>query len=107
MPEPAYMAAALAAAVVITVALRTVPFLAKNTLRESALLDDLGRWMPLGAVTILAVYCLTQIAPDPHEAAGPLTGVAVTIATHLWRHNAVLSIVTGTSACLLVTNLLH
>ena len=28
---------------------------------ESALLAAIGRWMPLGAITILAAYCLTTI----------------------------------------------
>ena len=33
-----------------------------------------------------------------------VTGVAATIAIHWWRRNAVLSIVTGTAACLVMTN---
>jgi branched-subunit amino acid transport protein AzlD len=58
-----------------------------------------------GAVTILAVYCLSLIdVTGPTHGAGPLTGVAVTVGVHAWRHNVVLSIVAGTAACLLVTN---
>jgi branched-subunit amino acid transport protein AzlD len=30
--------------------------------------------------------------------------VAVTVVTHWWRRNAVLSIVTGTATCLILTN---
>lgn len=106
MPEPTYVAAALTVAVGITVTLRALPFLAKSALSDSPLLADLGRWMPLGAVSILAIYCLARIdLSTPTHAGGPLAGVVVTVSVHLWRRNAVLSIVTGTTACLLVTNL--
>lgn len=107
MPESLYIPAALAVAVVITVALRTIPFLARRRLRDSALLFDLGRWMPLGIVTILAIYCLSLIdLSAPTRSAGPLVGVAVTVAIHLWRRNMVLSITAGTLACVLVANAL-
>ena len=62
MPDPTYIATALTVAVTITVALRALPFALKNAVAGSALLADVGRWMPLGAITVLAVYCLAQIA---------------------------------------------
>lgn len=74
-------------------------------MKDSALLADVGRWMPLGAVTILAVYCPSAIdITEPPHGVGELTGVAVTAAVHRWRSNAVLSIVAGTAACLATTN---
>ena len=69
------------------------------------MLADIGRWMPLGAVAVLAVYCLAQIdltAPDP--GLPELAGVAVTAAVHGWRRNVVLSILAGTAACMLLSN---
>jgi hypothetical protein len=45
----------------VTVDLRAVPFGVRATLRDSALLADVGRWLPLGGITILAVYCLATI----------------------------------------------
>lgn len=105
MPNPGYIAAALAVAVAITVTLRALPFGIKNAMTESALLADIGRWMPLGAITILAAYCLTTInVTTPTHGIPEVTGVAATIAIHWWRRNAVLSIVTGTAACLVMTN---
>lgn len=107
MPEWTYVATALAVAVAVTVTLRALPFALKNALSESALLADLGRWMPLGAVAILAVYCLSSIEPAVTDrTAGQVAGTAVTVAIHLWRRNPMLSIVAGTTSCLLVTNLL-
>lgn len=106
MPEPGYVVGALAAAVAVTVALRALPFVAKAAVKDSPLLADLGRWMPLGAVTVLAVYGLTRI--DLHGAdrgAGGLLGLAVTVAVHLWRRSLLLSIVAGTVVCVVVSSL--
>ncbi|MFV8310517.1 branched-chain amino acid transporter permease [Mycobacteroides chelonae] len=105
MPEPAYIAVALVSAVVITFALRALPFAARNAIKNSELAADLGRWIPLGATAILAVYCLSTInLTGPSHGAGPIVGVVTTVGIHLWRRNAVLSIVVGTLACLIITN---
>ena len=96
---------ALTVAVTITVALRALPFALKNALAGSALLADVGRWMPLGAITVLAVYCLAQIDPStPTRGLSELAGVAVTIVVHRLRRNVVLSILTGTATSMILTN---
>jgi branched-subunit amino acid transport protein AzlD len=103
--HPGHVALALAVAVSITVVMRAIPFGLKNAMKGSALLADLGRWMPLGAIAILAIYGLTSInltAPD--HGIPVLVGVGVTIAVHTWRHNLVLSLVAGTMACLVLSN---
>ena len=105
MPDSSYLFIALGLSVAITVALRALPFTMKGALADSALVANLGQWMPLGAVTILAVYCLSTIdVTAPGHGVGPALGTVVTIAVHAWRRNAVLSIITGTAACLLVSN---
>ena len=106
MADGTYIATALAAAVAITFALRAAPFALKAALRDSRLVTDIGRWMPLGAVSILAAYCLSSIDVSGADHGIPeLTGVAVPVATHWWRRNAVLSIVLGTAACIVLANL--
>ena len=105
MPDATYLVGALAAAVAITVTLRALPFALKSAMAGSALLADIGRWMPLGAVTVLAVYCLAQIDfTTPARSVPELAGVAVTVAVHGWRRNVVLSIVAGTAACMILAN---
>ncbi|WP_020112209.1 branched-chain amino acid transporter permease [Rhodococcus sp. 114MFTsu3.1] len=100
-----YIAAALAVAVGITFSLRAIPFLVRSSLRESALLDSLGKWMPLGAVAILAVYALSSIdLTGAAHGIPPLAGVTVTIGLHLWRRNIALSILGGTVTCVVLTN---
>jgi branched-subunit amino acid transport protein AzlD len=105
MPDWTYVSAALTVAVTITVALRATPFAMKNALRDSPVVADLSRWMPLGAVAVPAIYCLSSIdlsAPD--HGLGPILGTMVTIGVHAWRRNAVLSILAGTTTCLLIVN---
>jgi len=105
VPDTGYVATALAVTVAITIGLRALPFAVKRVVAGSALLADVGRWMPLGAVTVLAVYCLAQIdLSAPTRGLPELVGVAVTAAVHWWRRNVVLSIVAGTAACLILTN---
>jgi branched-subunit amino acid transport protein AzlD len=105
MHDYLYITGALAVAVAITVALRATPFVVKNTIDESTLLIDVGRWMPLGAIAILACYCLTRINYlGTNHGLPQVIAVAVTVTIHLWRRNAVLSILTGTIACILITN---
>jgi branched-subunit amino acid transport protein AzlD len=90
VPDYAYIATALGVAVAITVTLRAVPFAMKNAMKKSALLADVGRWMPLGAITILAIYCLAAIdTTQPPHGIPEITGVAVTVAAHWWRRNDV------------------
>lgn len=97
---PVYMALAVGIAAVITFGLRVASFGIKGALQGSALLDNLGRWMPLGAMLILLVYCLNAVEWKM-DSTGIAYGVAslVTVAIHVWRHNAVLSIVSGTVTC--------
>ncbi|WP_238013802.1 AzlD domain-containing protein [Dactylosporangium sp. AC04546] len=105
MPDAAYVAVCLVVAVAITVSLRAAPFAMKNALQQSALLADIGRWMPLGAIAILAIYCLTKIdLTAPGHGVAELAGVVVTVVVHWWRRNLLLSIAAGTAVCLILTN---
>ena len=53
----------------------------------------------------VVVYCLSLIdVTGPTHGVGSLVGLGVTVDVHLWRRNTGLSIVAGTTACLIVTN---
>ncbi|CAM3730031.1 branched-chain amino acid transporter permease [Smaragdicoccus niigatensis] len=100
MPHEAYVASAIGVAIAITLALRALPFAVKGYLRESALLADIGKWMPLGALTILAFYVMTPLATAEWSVALPqFIAVLTTIGLHAWRRNVVLSLVCGTLVC--------
>ncbi|WP_219511390.1 AzlD domain-containing protein [Nonomuraea ceibae] len=52
---------------------------------------------PAGVMVILVVYCLHGLPVTEVRAVAPLTALAVTVGLHLWRRNALLSILGGTA----------
>jgi len=97
MPETPYLVAALLTTLVVTFALRAAPFLVVERLRESRVVAWLGEKMPVGIMVILVVYTLrgTTFSAVPHGIPEAIA-LAVTVGLHVWRRNALLSIVAGT-----------
>ena len=97
-PDTGYLFAAVAVSAAVTWALRALPFTALAPLRASRTVRYLSTRMPAGVMVILLVYCLrdTPLA-HPGEAIAPLAALAVTFGLHLWRRNALLSILGGTT----------
>ncbi|MFH5824971.1 branched-chain amino acid transporter permease [Georgenia sp. AZ-5] len=97
MPSPGQVLLTLLVIFAVTYALRLAPFLALRRVRDSRLVGYLGRTMPLGVMAVLVVYPLSAVdlTTAPHGVP-ELAGVAVTAGLHLWRRNAMLSIVGGT-----------
>lgn len=98
MPSSAYLLASLGAVLAVTVTLRALPFVVIGPLRESRLIRFLGVHLPGGVMVILVAYTVREvpIRTWPHGLPEAI-GVAVTAGLHLWRSNAVLSIVVGTA----------
>ncbi|MCT7290899.1 MULTISPECIES: branched-chain amino acid transporter permease [Rhodococcus] len=101
VPSAGYVLGALAVMFVVTVALRAAPFLALSALKNSAFVDFLGRTMPAGVMVILVMYTLRDVGESTWLPA--TVGLAGTIAVHLWRRNAALSTVVGTSLYLVAS----
>lgn len=97
MPDTSYTIAAVLVAAAVTWALRTLPFAALGSLRKSGTVQYLSTRMPAGVMVILVVYCLHDLPVTEARAAAPLAALAVTIGLHLWRRNALLSILGGTA----------
>ena len=99
MPGSGAILASLVVGLVVTLALRALPFLVIGPLRDSTFVRFLGHHMPVGVMVILTAYTLrtVPVAPWPH-ALPEVIGLAVTVGLHLWRRNATLSIVAGTLA---------
>ncbi|HEX6342549.1 branched-chain amino acid transporter permease [Umezawaea sp.] len=95
MPDHAYVWAAVGVSAAVTWLLRALPFAVLVPLRDSAVLAYLGPRMPAGAMLVLAVHTLR----DTHQSSAPavVVGLAVTAGLHLWRRNAVLSVLGGTA----------
>jgi branched-subunit amino acid transport protein AzlD len=92
---------------VVTFALRAVPFLALRRAADAPLVKHLGETMPGGVMIILVVYSLSGVTFSAYPYGLPaLTAVALTAAVHLWRRNALVSIVTGTAAYIAMLHLM-
>jgi branched-subunit amino acid transport protein AzlD len=97
MPEALHLLTAVAVSAAVTWALRALPFAALTALRASSTVGYLGARMPAGVMVILFVYCLGDLpVTDPARLLAPLLALTVTIGLHLWRRNALLSILAGT-----------
>jgi branched-subunit amino acid transport protein AzlD len=105
MPGTPYLFAASLTMFAVTFGLRALPFAALRPLRGSALIAYLSRHMPAGIMVILAVYTLrgVSLGDAPHGLPEALA-LAATVGLHLWRRNAVLSIIGGAAAYMLLVN---
>jgi branched-subunit amino acid transport protein AzlD len=107
MPDIPYLLAAVGVSAAVTWALRALPFAALTPLRASATVRYLSARMPAGVMVILLVYCLRDLpVRDPGQLPTPLLALAVTIGLHLWRRNALLSILAGTAVNVILASTL-
>ncbi|MGE2833597.1 branched-chain amino acid transporter permease [Mycobacterium sp. SMC-4] len=107
MPDNAYVALLVVISAAVTWALRALPFAVLAPLRQSRLVTYLGVHMPVGVMLILAIYTLRTVAGETVQQRGYLLlAVVVTAGLHLWRRNAVLSIVAGTTCYVSLMSLL-
>ncbi|MFW0154521.1 AzlD domain-containing protein [Rothia sp. P6271] len=106
MPNVEYMLLAVAVASAVTFVLRAVPFAVKNALEDSPLIENLSRWIPSGAMILLAIYALYHLDYSSPENVIPyLLGAVVTIVVHLSTQHMVASLVSGTVVCVLLANI--
>ncbi|ATY13041.1 branched-chain amino acid ABC transporter [Amycolatopsis sp. AA4] len=106
MPDAAYLLAAVAVSAAVTWGLRALPFAVLAPLRASRTVQYLSTRMPAGVMVILLVYCLRDVSWTSASALAPTIALAVTIGLHLWRRNAVLSIVGGTAVHVVLASVL-
>ncbi|MDH6120930.1 branched-chain amino acid transporter permease [Kitasatospora sp. GAS204B] len=98
MPDTPYLLAAIGVSAAVTWGLRALPFAALAPLRASAVLHHLSERMPVGVMVILTVYALRDLPlTSPMRAVPTAVALAATLGLHLWRRNAVLSILGGTA----------
>lgn len=86
---------------------RALPFLIFRDKKVPALMQYLGKVLPMAIMATLIVFCLKGVS---FQAAGTwlpqIAAAAVTAGLHLWKKNAMLSIFGGTLCCMLLTHFL-
>ena len=86
---------------------RWLPFLLFPENRQPpAVVRQLGQLLPPAVMGLLVVYCLksTPVLESPHGLP-EMISVALIIALHKWKHNTLLSIVSGTVVYMLLIQL--
>lgn len=106
MPDTSYLIAASLTMFAVTFTLRSLPFAILRPLRDSTLVAYLSRHMPAGIMVILAIYTLRDVplGEEPHGLPEALA-LLVTVTLHLWKRNAVASIIGGTAVYVVLMNL--
>ncbi|MEU6129937.1 AzlD domain-containing protein [Saccharopolyspora sp. NPDC047091] len=102
MPETSYLVAVVAVCAAVTWAVRALPFAALAPLRDSELVHHLGQRMPVGVMIVLAVYTVRGTTVPQLAPVG--LALAATLGLHLWRGNALLSILGGTAVHVLLVS---
>lgn len=97
MPDVGYIALMVVVSSAVTWALRALPFVALAPLRHSALVKYLSVHMPVGVMLILMVYAMRRDSNEVRDYLWLAVAVLVTAGIHLWRSNALVSILVGTA----------
>jgi branched-subunit amino acid transport protein AzlD len=98
MPDNGYIALLVAVAAAVTWALRLLPFAALVPMRDSAVVKYLSLHMPVGVMVMLTIYTLKPaVGGEARQLAWLVIAVALTAGLHLWRGQALLSILVGTA----------
>lgn len=103
--DTAYLLTVIAAMGAVTFLLRALPFLSAHWLRRSAVIQHLGRFLPLAIMTLLLVHSASGAARE--HAAGPwpeLLAIALTALVQWRSRNPLLAIVGGTALYVLLRN---
>ena len=106
MTDASYNVGVIAAMALITWALRALPFVAAQWLQKNPLVERLGEFLPLSIMTLLLLHSAAGSAQQDRLGPWPeLLAVAIVVVLQWRSRNALLSIVLGTGAYVLMRNL--
>lgn len=99
-----YLLSFILVSALATFATRVIPFLFLERHTEHPLIKHLGRYLPAAVMALLATVFLYRSADWQASLPGldALVAGLLVSGMHLWRRNALLSIVTGTAAYMII-----
>lgn len=107
MTDVRYLIGVIAAMALVTWALRALPFVAAQWLQKNPLVERLGEFLPLAIMTLLVLHSAAGSAQQHKLGPWPeLVAVALVVVLQWRSRNALLSIVLGTGAYVLMRNLM-
>ncbi|WP_435234737.1 branched-chain amino acid transporter permease [Psychromonas sp. PT13] len=97
MQETYYLLFFIGVMAIATFATRVLPFILLYKVSEHPMLLYLGRYLPPVMMVLLLFYCFRDIRFG-NVSDGPIELISLTLVVglHLWRNNALLSIMAGT-----------
>jgi len=96
--NPGYVLWVLAGMAAVTFALRALPFVAAQWLKQHPFVQRLGEFLPLGIMTLLVLHASVGAAADDVQRPWPeVVAVAVTVALQWRLKHPLLSILCGTT----------
>ncbi|APT93544.1 branched-chain amino acid ABC transporter permease [Corynebacterium phocae] len=98
------VASVLIPVAVVTLALRALPFSFIGLFKNNQFIALLGMTMPVGVMTVLVAYALSGQLHSFTDLAAVVLGVAATVAIHLWKRDATVSIICGTVVYMVLVN---
>jgi branched-subunit amino acid transport protein AzlD len=106
MIDSDYAVGVIAAMALVTFALRALPFVGGQWLQRHRVVHRLGEFLPLAIMTLLLAHSLTGASLEHDGGPWPeLAAVALVVAVQWRSRNALLSIMLGTCAYVLMRNL--
>ncbi|MBS1228405.1 MAG: AzlD protein [Proteobacteria bacterium] len=106
MTDARYIVGVIAAMALITLALRALPFIAAQWLQKNTIVERLGEFLPLAIMTLLLLHSAAGSAQQDRLGPWPELLAVVMVIVLQWRsRNALLSIVLGTTAYVVMRNL--
>ena len=106
MIETRYVIGVIAAMGLVTFALRALPFVGAQWLNKHPIVQRLGAFLPLAIMTLLTVHSAAGSAREHPVGPWPELAAIALVAILQWRtRNALLSILLGTGAYVLMRNL--
>ena len=96
MNEINYLLAAMLVMTVATYITRLTPFLLFSKGQESSLFNHISKSTPPMVMTILVIYMLKDVEYLTFEIVYTFIALLVTAGLHIYKRNALLSIVSGT-----------
>jgi branched-subunit amino acid transport protein AzlD len=88
---------AIAGSALVVFATRAFPFVLFTKRKPPAILRFIEKYIPPMVMAILLVYCFKSVQFTAFPFGIPsLAALALTVALHVWKGNAMLSIVSGT-----------
>ncbi|KSU67542.1 branched-chain amino acid transporter permease [Arthrobacter sp. NIO-1057] len=97
MPDNLYLFSVIALSAALTFALRALPFTFITKLRSNDFINYLAGRMPLGIMVVLLASTLPAGIMDLAVAWPVAAALATTVGLHLFKSNAVLSVLGGTA----------